>query len=156
AYFRWIEQYLSDVAGIHLAEGDSRRRWMERLPVETLRTILSAPQLRAWLGTLVGAGHGKQGVNQARAAIVPLGGRLAEAGWLDDYTSAAMSNVRPPSAEEGQRPGRWLSLDEIRLLMAAARTVATSPSQAMRNGLVATMLCTMALRRDELASAHWG
>src|SRR4029453_18272617 len=52
--------------------------------------------------------------------------------------------------------GRWLSLDEIRLLMAAARNVATSPNQAMRNGVAVTMLCTMALRRDELASAHWG
>jgi len=156
AYFRWIEQYLADIAGLLPAEGEPRRKRMEHLPVETLRQALSAPQLRAWLGTLVGGGHGKQGVNQARAAIVTLGGLMAEAGWLDDYTSAAMGNVRPPSAQEGQRPGRWLSLDEIRLLMTAARDVATSPTQRMRNNLAITMLCTMALRRDELSSVRWG
>src|SRR5689334_20993647 len=66
AYFRWIEQYLSDVAGVQPGTDNSRRKRMETLPVEVLRNALSAPQLRAWLGTLVGAGHGKQGINQAR------------------------------------------------------------------------------------------
>jgi integrase len=124
--------------------------------VRVLQESLSAPQLRAWLGKLVTAGHGKQGIDQARAAVVTLADLLAEAEWLDDYTAAAMARVRPPRAEAGQRPGRWLSLDQIKMLMTAARQIATSENQELRNYVVATMLCTMALRREELAAARWG
>lgn len=156
AYFRWIDQYLADVAGLAVTTGDTRVIRMNALPIRILQESLSAPQLRAWLGKLAGAGHGKQGVEQARAAVVTLADLLAEAEWLDDYTAAAMARVRPPRAEAGQRPGRWLSLDQIKLLMTAARQIATSENQELRNHLVATMLCTMALRRDELAVARWG
>lgn len=156
AYYRWIDQYLVDVAGLKPSAGAMRYQRMSALPLPMLHDSLSAPQLRAWLGRLAAAGHGRQGVNQARAALVTLASLLAEAEWLDDYTSAAMSNVRPPSAEDGQRPGRWLSLDELRLLMSSARQIATSENQMLRNHVVVMMLCTMALRREELASARWG
>jgi hypothetical protein len=92
---------------------------MSALPVGVLYESISATQLRAWLGILAGRGHGKQGIDQARAAIVTLTQLLVEAGWLDDYVAAMVANVRPPKAEEGQRPGRWLSTDEIRQLMLA-------------------------------------
>src|SRR5690606_13701469 len=115
----------------------------------------NAPQLRAWLGMLAADGHGKQGLNQARAAIITLSNLLAEAGWLDDYTSSAMSNVRLPNAEDGQRPGRWLSLEQIRQLMAAAGAIATSENQAVRNRLILALLCTMALRREEVSAMRW-
>jgi integrase/recombinase XerC len=117
---------------------------------------LSAPQLRAWLGQLAKAGHGKQGLSQARAAIITLAGLLSEAELLDDYTAAAMSNVRQPKAEEGQRPGRWLSMEQIKQLIAASQHIATSDNQALRNHVVTTILCTLALRREELAAARWG
>lgn len=156
AYFRWIDTYLADIAGIKPASGDERIRRMSALPVKLLYESISAAQLRAWLGMLAGQGHGKQGIDQARAAVVTLTQLLVEAGWFDDYVAAMVANVRPPKAEDGQRPGRWLSADEIRLLMAAARAVATSYNQELRNHVVMTMLCTMALRRDELASAKWG
>jgi integrase len=156
AYFRWVDQYLADVAGLPVTNGDTRLIRMNALPVRVLQESLSAPQLRAWLGKLVTAGHGKQGIDQARAAVVTLADLLAEAEWLDDYTAAAMARVRPPRAEAGQRPGRWLSLDQIKMLMTAARQIATSENQELRNYVVATMLCTMALRREELAAARWG
>ncbi len=156
AYFRWVDQYLADVAGLAVTNGDTRVIRMNALPVRILQESLSAPQLRAWLGKLAAAGHGKQGIDQARAAVVTLADLLAEAEWLDDYTAAAMARVRPPRAEAGQRPGRWLSLDQVKLLMTAARQIATSENQELRNHLVATMLCTMALRREELAAARWG
>jgi integrase len=156
AYYRWIDQYLVDVAGWKPSEGDARLQRMSALPVATLRKVLSAPQLRAWLGKLVRSGHGKQGVTQARAAVVTLASLLSEAGWLDDAVSAGISNVRPPSAEAGQRPGRWLSADQVRLLMSSARQIATTENQALRNTVVITMLCTMALRREELVAARWG
>ncbi|RMG86856.1 MAG: site-specific integrase [Chloroflexi bacterium] len=156
AYFRWVDTYLADIAGLKPTRGDARIQRMMALPVDTLNQSLSAQQLRAWLGRLVYAGHGKQGVEQARAAIVTLADLLAEAQWLDDYTAAAMARVRPPKAEAGQRMGRWLSIDQLRLLMESSRQIATSENQEYRNALLSTMLCTMALRREELSAARWG
>ncbi|HEX2906375.1 MAG TPA: tyrosine-type recombinase/integrase, partial [Phototrophicaceae bacterium] len=155
AYFRWVDQYLVDVAGLKPTSGDQRIHRMQMLPVQTLVESLSAPQFRAWLGILVRSEHGKQGIGQARAAIVTLASLLSEAGLLDDYTSASMTNVRPPKAEDGQRPGRWLSPGQIKLLIAASQQIATSDNQALRNHVVTSILCTMALRREELAAARW-
>lgn len=156
AYYRWVDQYLVDVAGLKPTQGDSRVMRMSALPISVLQESLSATQFRAWLGKLAGQGHGKQGIEQARAAIVVLTMLLAEAQWVDEYVSATVGNVRAPRAEEGQRPGRWLSTDEIRTLMQAARNIATSHNQELRNNVVMTMLCTMALRREELSVARWG
>jgi len=155
AYYRWIDHLLVTFAGLKPTAGDARFRRMGALPVDVLQKCLSAPQLRAWLGMLAAEGHGKQGLNQARAAIITLASLLAESGWLDDYTSSAMRNVHLPSAEEGQRPGRWLSLEQIRQLMSAAASIGTSENQVVRNRLVITMLCTMALRREEVAAMRW-
>lgn len=156
AYFRWVDTYLVDIAELKPTQGDQRIARMSALPVKLLYESISAAQLRAWLGMLARQGHGKQGIDQARAAIVTLTQLLVEAGWFDDYIAAMVANVRPPKAEDGQRPGRWLSKDEIRQLMQSARQISTSRNQELRNHVVMTMLCTMALRRDELASAKWG
>lgn len=156
AYFRWVDTYLSDITGMKPTKGVARVRRMEAIPLEALVDTLTAPQLRAWLGRLVRAGHGKQGLDQARASIVTLADLLAESGWLDDSVAAGIARVRPPRAEDGQRPGRWLSIDQLKLLMAASKQIATSENQAMRNHVVVTVLCTMALRREELSVARWG
>ncbi|MBC7812247.1 MAG: tyrosine-type recombinase/integrase [Burkholderiales bacterium] len=156
AYYRWLDTYLVDLAGLKPTYTDERIMRMSALSVALLQQIMSAAQLRAWLGKLAMEGHGRQGVQQARAALVTIASVLAEAGLLDDYTSAGMSNVRAPNAEDGQRPGRWLSPDELKVMMAAARHIATTDNQELRNALVMTMLCTLALRRDELSSARWG
>jgi integrase len=155
AYFRWVDQYLGDVAGWQPSAGEQRRVRMERLPVRVLLDSLSPAQVRAWLGILVGRNHGKQGLGQARAAVVTLASLLAEAGWIDDMISAAISRVNIPRAEEGQRQGRWLSPDQLRQMMIAARAIATSDNQMRRNYALMTMLCTLALRREELALARW-
>jgi integrase len=156
AYFRWIDQYLVDIAGLKPTDGDARVHRMSMLSVKLLQNSLSAQQLRAWLGMLVRAGNGKQGINQARASLVTLASLLSEAELLDDYTSAGMGNVRPPKAEDGQRQGRWLSMSQIKQLIAAAQQIATSDNQALRNHVITAILCTMALRREELSSARWG
>jgi integrase len=156
AYFRWIDHYLVSMAQLKPTRGEARVVRMMALPIPVLQSVLSAPQLRAWLGVLVRENHGKQGVDQARAAVVTLADLLAEAGWIPDSDAAAISRVRPPRAEEGQRPGRWLSLEQIKLLMIAARQIATSDNQRIRNDVVMTALCTMALRREELSAARWG
>jgi integrase len=156
AYFRWVDAYLVAVGGLKPSTGLHRLERMSALPVPLLQNTLSAPQLRAWLGSLAQQRHGKQGLNQARAALLTLASLLAEAGWLDDATGSAMSNVRIPRAEEGQRTGRWLSPEEIRLLMAAGRRMATSDAQRIRNDVVMGLLCTMALRREEISVLRWG
>ncbi len=155
AYFRWVDAYLVATAGLKPSSGLQRLERMSALPIPLLQKALSAAQLRAWLGGLAQEQHGRQGLNQARAAVLTLASLLAEAGWLDDYTSAAMGNVRIPRAEEGQRAGRWLSAEEIRLLMAAARRMANSDAQRVRNDVVMTLLCTMALRREEVSVLQW-
>jgi integrase len=156
AYFRWIDTFLVDLAGFKPTTGIDRETRMTMLPIRVLQDMLTAPQVRGWLGILVQRGHGKQGLDQARASVVTLADLMAEAEWLDDYAAAALARVRPPRAEEGQRPGRWLSIDQIKLLMAASREMATTEVQGIRNHLVVTTLCTMALRREELAVARWG
>ncbi len=156
AYFRWVDRYLVDLANLKPLKGAERVQRMHTLPIRILQSVLSATQLRAWLGQLVREGHGKQGVDQARAAIVTLADLLAEAQWLDDYTAAGMARVRTPRAEDGQRQGRWLSLEELRVLMNASKAIATQHTQAVRNEVVTTILCTMALRREELSVAKWG
>lgn len=156
AYARWVDRFLADVAGLEVTTGIARVKRMRAVPLPLLVPFMNASSLRAWLGRLSEEGHGKQGLNQARAAIVTLSALLAEAEWIDDYTSSAMGNVRTPRAEDGQRPGRWLSLEQIRLLMKAGEKVASSENQRMRNRVIMGMLCTMALRREELAGAKWG
>jgi site-specific recombinase XerD len=128
---------------------------MSALPVRTMQQVLTSAQLRAWLGQLASQGHGKQGVSQARAAVVTLASLMSEAGWIDDTASAAMSNVRVPRASEGQRTGRWLSSDELHRIIESAQDMATSDNQRVRNAVIMLMLCTMALRREELAGARW-
>jgi integrase len=155
AYFRWVDQYLVDIAGWKPSKGDARIARMQRLPTTLLRDSLTPAQVRAWLGMLVRRNNGKQGLQQARAAVVTLASLLAEAGWIDDYVSAAISRVKIPKAEEGQRAGHWLSTDQLRLLMNASRQIATSDAQMLRNYALTAMLCTMALRREEVALARW-
>ena len=117
---------------------------------------LSAARLRAWLGWQAERGQSRPAVDQARAAIVTLTQLLVEAGWLDDYIGATVANVRAPKAASGRRPGRWLSTDEINRLIAAGSMTGNSRNQRLRNRVVLTMLCTLALRRDELARARFG
>lgn len=155
AYFRWIDRYLVDMAGFKPTERDARISRMHTLPVDVLQRVVTAQQLRAWLGVLSQEGQGSQGLGQARAAVVTLADLMSEADWIPFETAAALARVRPPKAEDGQRPGRWLSTRQLRDLMTAAGRIATSENQALRNEVVVSVLCTMALRRDELASAHW-
>ncbi len=156
AYFRWVDHYLVAIAGMSPTEGRARVIRMQSLPLQTLLDSITASQLRAWLGQLVQAGNGKQGITQAKASITTLASLLAEAELMDDRTSASLKNVHPPKAEDGQRPGRWLSTEQIKLLIAASKAIATSDNQELRNHVITSVLCTMALRRDELANARWG
>ncbi|MEO0563752.1 MAG: site-specific integrase [Chloroflexota bacterium] len=155
AYFRWVDRYLSDMTRLEVTTGQQRIRRMEAVPLTQLLPTMSARHLRVWLGRLLREGNGAQGIGQARAAIVTLADLLAEAELMEFEQAAGMARVRPPKAADGQRPGRWLSPRQLRELIAASQRAATSDNQALRNTVVLSVLCTMALRRDELASARW-
>ncbi|MCL4255227.1 MAG: hypothetical protein KJ043_15805, partial [Anaerolineae bacterium] len=130
AYYRWVDTFLVNVAGMNPTRGDNRIKRMMALPVPVLQKALTPPQVRAWLGMLVNSEQHKQALGQARAAIITLADLLAEAGWIDDYTVASLSRVRVPRAEDGQRPGRWLSIEELHAMVNASRSIATSEQQA--------------------------
>ena len=155
AYARWIDRYLCDFSGLSPTSHRARRERMQALPLDYLLPALTPTNLRAWLGQLLEENQGKQALGQARAAIITLASLLSEAELLDDYTSAAMGNVKVPKAETGQRPGRWLAVEQVRELMQSAEAIANSPAQSTRNALVIHMLCIMALRREELTEILW-
>lgn len=155
AYARWIDRYLADLTGLERTVGQARRARLENLPLDKLLPTMTPSVFRAWLGRLLNEDQGKQALNQARASIVTLASLLAEAGILDDYTSAGMSNVKVPKAESGQRQGRWLSVEQVRELMRSAEAIGNTPAQRVRNSVLIRMLCIMALRREELTNVLW-
>lgn len=155
AYSRWVDRYLHDVIGLEPTEGKVRAARMEALPLDLVLPILNSTTLRAWLGQLASEEQGKQALNQARSAIITLASLLSEAEILDDYTSAAMTNVRLPRAEAGQRQGRWLAVEEVRDLIVAAEAMSSSDGQRSRNAVLIRLLCIMALRREELTDILW-
>lgn len=155
AYYRWIDSFLVAIAGLKPTTGKMRLERMSNLPIQVLIQSLGAPQLRAWLGQLAQEGHGKQGIGQARASIVTLADLLAETQWVNEMLGATLARVRPPRAEEGQRPGRWLSSAQLKQLIQSSREIANSDPQSLRNNVLMSMLCTMALRREELAAVRW-
>lgn len=155
AYARWIDRFLADMTPLGPTEGKDRKARMAALPLEYLLPVLNPTTLRAWLGQLSEEGQGAQALTQARASITTLASLLSEAGLLDDYTSAALTNVKKPKAEAGQRQGRWLSMEQVRDLMKSAEAIANSEAQRVRNAVVIRLLCIMALRREEVTDIRW-
>lgn len=156
AYYRWVDRYLVDVAGLKATSGEDRIRRMQDLPVRSFQRHLTERKFRNWLDTLVQEGHGRQGLDQARATIVTLCEMLRDAGLLDAAVSSEIQAVSVPTIRRKDTPERLLTPEEVRQLMGSAREMASSQAQLHRNNVVATMLCTMALRREELSAARWG
>ena len=156
AYYRWVDRFLVDVAGLKPTSGDERLQRMETLPLKSLIRHMTARKLRNWLNRLVEEKQGRQALDQARATIVTLAELMAEEGALEEGLAKEIQDVSVPSVKKNPTPERLLNPEEVRRLMAAARDMAHSTNQLLRNNVVATMLCTMALRREELSAAQWG
>lgn len=157
AYYRWVDRYLADVS--HLSPtggGDARMDRMTRLPLDLLRDALSADQFALWLDMLAQEGHSRQGLDQARAAIVTLSELLARQRLLRPSQFQALRAVQVPPIGHPHTAPVLLSADQLKAIISAAGDIATSLNQQLRNRVVASALCTMALRRDELAAARWG
>ncbi|MCA9912600.1 MAG: site-specific integrase [Anaerolineae bacterium] len=156
AYFRWVDQYLVDRANMKATTGAYRLNRMEKLSIKTMQRHLTPRKLTSWLDDLAAAGRSRQSLDQARAAIVTLAELMAQDGCLDQEVASDIRAVSVPAVAKKQVPERLLSADELKQLMQSAREIGSSDNQIARNAVVATMLCTMALRREELSSAKWG
>lgn len=156
AYYRWADRYLTDIASLKATYGSDRIKRMENLPVKSFQRHLSPRKLTNWLNRLVEEGQGRQALDQARATIVTLSEILAENGLIDSTLAAEIQAISVPSIKKNPTPEKLLSPDEIKRLMVAAREMATSNNQLLRNNVVSTMLCTMVLRREELSAVKWG
>jgi integrase len=156
AYYRWVDQYLVDLAGMKPTRGDARVERMSRLPINRILPILLPNTLDTWLGLLVDEGHSRQGLDQARAAIVTLGELMCDRNLISDNLFAELKYVSSPPVDIKRRKGTILSRDQLTLLINTARDNATSRNQMLRNSVAMMMLCTMALRREELSAAKWG
>ena len=155
AYYRWVDRYLVDIAGLKATRGDERISRMQNLPVKSLQRHMTRRKLINWLNRLVDDGQGRQALDQARATIVTLSGMMADEGVLEADIATEIQSVSVPPIKKNPTPERLLSPDEVKRLMTAARDMATSTNQMLRNNVVALTLCTMALRREELSVAKW-
>lgn len=155
AYLRWVDRFLADKGGLSLTSGDLRVQRMQRLPMKTVLRHVTGRKLANWLDVLSAEGHSRQSLDQARAALVVLADLLLEAGLFDQERVSEMHAVSVPPVMRKNEPEKLLDAEQLKQIMTAARDMATSPAQMLRNQLVAAMLCTMALRREELATARW-
>lgn len=156
AYFRWIDQYLVELAGLKPTQSDSRLRRMSRLPVKTLQRHLTPRKLRRWLDALAEAGHGRQSLDQARAAIVTVSDLASTAGVIPSDQARAMRDISVPAVARKHEPERLLTPSQLKSIMSASRDMARTNNQMLRNNVVTLILCTMALRREELSRVKWG
>jgi len=156
AYYRWIDRFISNMTDKKPARGDARMTRLERIPIKLLHKIVTSQNLTQWLATLVEDGHSRQSLDQARASIVVLSQLLADDGIFDAQLMQSIQNVSVPNVPKNHAPDRLLSNEQIQQLLQSAQEMATSDTQRVRNYLVVNMLCTLALRREELSFAKWG
>ncbi len=157
AYYRWIDLFLADVTQMKRTQGDARAFRMANLPIKPLKQILTPELLSDWLDDLAEAGHGKQGLDQARSAVIVLADLMSQSRQFPKKAVDGLKKIPTPDVEDKPKKDlRLLSRDELMQLIRSAEEIATSPNQQLRNTIMATMLCTMALRREELSVAKWG
>ncbi|MCS6836580.1 MAG: tyrosine-type recombinase/integrase [Anaerolineae bacterium] len=156
AYFRWVERYFVVYADWKSQTGSARRKRMKALKISSIQRHVRPNKLREWLDNLLAQGHSRQSLDQARAAIVTLAELAHEAGVIEADMLRQLKKTPVPKIKHKTEPERILSADELLLLQKAARDSASNDAQRIRNQVVMTILCTMLLRREELAMARWG
>ena len=156
AYSRWIDRLLVDLAGMQAARGDIRIQRMSRLPLPRILPILLPDALETWLGSLAEKGHSRQGLDQARAAVISLSELMAAEGLISAELFAKLKDVSIPPLAIKNPQNMILTPGQLSSLIHAAGSHSASRNQRLRNRVVLMMLCMMALRRDELSAAKWG
>ena len=151
AYLRWISRFLSD-------QLPTQHLDLSAVTLEPLLGVLDKATVSAWLGALKTNGLGKQSLHQARAALVWLAAQVSIQ-WPDrplDVVVLRLQQIVVPRAEEGQRPGTWLTRPQIRALLKAVKIVhKTNPALAARDRAMLLLLVLCGLRREELVSTTW-
>lgn len=156
AYFRWIDRYLSDhYTGRFPIVETNRAERMRELSVASLTRHLSQRKLDQWLQRLVRENHSRQTLDQARAAIVTLAEMVYEAGHMERDFLQMIRDVHVPKIKRKLTPERLLTDTEIRTLADAVMTTTGSENQRRRNAVIAHLLWSLALRRDELSVLRW-
>lgn len=155
AYYRWIDRFLVDHLRLEPTRGEAREARMHRLPLKRLLWALEQRRFHIWLNELAQEGHSRQGLDQARAAMLTLASALVEAGHLDAERVAQLQAVHAPPVKLLPTDQRVLTAEDVQALIDAAGDIATSEAQRQRNRLIAAMLCRMILRREELAATRW-
>ena len=156
AYSRWIDRFLVDAAGLPATRGDLRIQRMSQLPAPRILPALHPDGLEVWLGSLAEKGHGRQGLDQARAAVISLSELIAAEGLISAELLAKLKAVSAPSLAIKKPPRTILTPAQLSALIHAAGGGSASHNHRLRNRVALMMLCMMALRRDELAAAKWG
>lgn len=156
AYFRWVERYFVVHADWKAQSGNARHKRMAALKVGTIQRHVRPTKLREWLNGLLAQGHSRQSLDQARAAIITLAELAHEAEIIDAAILRQLKKTPVPNIKHKTELERILSADELALLQKAARDSASNDVQRVRNQVVMSMLCSMSLRREELATARWG
>jgi len=156
AYFRWVERYFVAYADWKAQSGAARRKRMTALKVSSIQRHVRPAKLREWLDNLLTQGHSRQSLDQARAAVITLAELAHHAELIDAETLHQLKKISVPNIKHKTVPERLLSAEELILLQKAARDSASNDVQRVRNQVVMTILCTMPLRREELATTRWG
>jgi len=129
-------------------------RWQEKY-AKAMGKDITPWAVQTWLDTLAATGYSSSSIGQARAAMVKAAKARRLRGELerDDLLALALE-VETPRGSEGGRPRRWLSVDEMRTLMAAFGAARTA-AMAARNRVIGLMLTTLGLREREICAARW-
>jgi integrase len=156
AYYRWIDRFLVDVAQYKPATGPARVRRMANLSIPALQRHLKHRKLESWLAKLVEENQSRQGLDQARAAVVTLAELAQEYGHILPEETRLIQEVSVPPVERKTTPERLLSAKEMKTLMSAMTEIASSENQRARNNVIAALVWSLALRREELSALRWG
>ena len=149
AYWRWLRRYAAETIGVTFAEPSA-------VPIAHAMQAVNIGNLKGFLGKLKAEGLGRQSLMQAKAAVVWLGALMSDLGYMPHGESAALSRVKVPRAESGQRNGAWLSAQEIRLMLQRLETAdELRMTVKARNLAMITLMVICGLRRDEIAAARW-
>ena len=106
---------------------------------------LDRETVSAYIRQLSLAGASPQVLNQSIAAIKRFCAEAAELGWIDERTSAAIGRIKTRRSK-GIRTGRWLTLDQVKSLIASIDRTTTI---GQRDAALIALLIGCGLRRFE-------
>ena len=121
---------------------DSYIRWSEG------RTwTFDRESVKSYLRYLESTGSSPQVRNQTLAALKKLASESSESGWIDHQTASQIERIKSRKIS-GIRTGRWLTLDQVKELLALLRGNRTI--QGRRDLVTVALLIGTGLRRSEV------